>query len=290
MRAFNLTALFFLLLAFLSFAIAGPSTNLASNAMHINKWRPEIPGLSRRGIAYNNVDYVYLFQQDQRHTTWCYNWDSRPYRDTPVEFVPMLHSMRDDHTSPWRDNVYKAINGNLKTPTHVLGFNEPDNCVNGAGGSCISVDDAIRGWKTHIQPLKSAKRPMYLGSPAVTNAVDTPSTGLGWLRSFMQKCDGCDIDFITIHWYASTPNVAYFKQHINAARDVAQGRPIWITEFKIMGSADVVKGFLDEVMPWLDESDDVHRYAYFMATTGDGFLINDKGDGLSDLGSAYQFA
>jgi len=42
-------------------------------------------------------------------------------------------------------------------------------------------------------------------------------------------------------------------------------------------------------MPWLDATNDVHRYAYFMTTIGDGFLINDAGTGLSDLGMAYQF-
>lgn len=129
---------------------------------------------------------------------------------------------------------------------------------------------------------------MYLGSPAVTNAPDTPTTGLGWLRSFLEKCSDCDVDFIAIHWYDIGANVAYFKQHVNAAREVAQGRPIWITEFGVQESEGAAKGFLEEVMPWLDGSADVHRYAYFMATVGEGFLINDNGDGLSDLGKAYQ--
>jgi len=89
----------------------------------------EIPGSSRRGIAYNNADYVPLFSSPGRHTTWCYNWDSRPYRDAPVEFVPMLHSLHDDHTSIWQANALAAINGNRNIPTHLLAFNEPDNCM-----------------------------------------------------------------------------------------------------------------------------------------------------------------
>ncbi|KAI8937966.1 hypothetical protein NX059_005647 [Plenodomus lindquistii] len=285
------------LFAFILFAITGaaflmdvdPLTNYTSKSVGFEQSTVEVPGGNRRGIAYNNVNYVSLFKHEHRRTTWCYNWDSRPYQETNVEFVPMLHSIRDDHIGTWYDNAMKAINGNRDAPTHLLGFNEPDNCIPDAGGSCMSVGTAVAGWKQHMQPLKSAKGAMFLGSPAVTNSADTPSSGLGWLRSFMEQCTGCDIDFINIHWYDSSPNVAYFKQHIQATRKIAQGRPIWITEFKPTGSDSAIKAFLEEVMPWLDASSDIHRYAYFMATTGNGFLINAKADGLSDLGMAYQF-
>ena len=70
-----------------------------------------------------------------------------------------------------------------------------------AGGSCISVVDAVAGWKEHIQSLKSLKEKTYLGSPAVSNAAASDTTGLGWLAKFIEACRGCDIDFITIHWY-----------------------------------------------------------------------------------------
>lgn len=65
----------------------------------------------------------------------------------------------------------------------------------------MSVTDAVAGWKEHIQPLKSLKKQMYLGSPAVSNAAATDSTGLGWLAKFIEACSGCDVDFINIHWY-----------------------------------------------------------------------------------------
>jgi hypothetical protein len=50
-----------------------------------------------------------------------------------------------------------------------------------------------------MQPAKSLKDKMYLGSPAVTNGAN--GMGLDWLKAFMEQCDGCDIDFICIHWY-----------------------------------------------------------------------------------------
>jgi len=174
----------------------------------------------------------------------------------------------------------------------------------------MSVDAAVAGWREYIQPLKAAKDKMYLGSPAVSNAAATDNTGLGWLEKFISACTGCSIDFINIHWYVidaffafhflhrrhrglllnrydSVDNVAYLKKHIEDARRVAQGRPIWITEFKPRGTEEQVKRFLNEVMPWMDRSSDIHRYAYFMARAGEGMLINDAQSGLSGVGSYY---
>ena len=84
-------------------------------------------------------------------------------------------------------------------------------------------------------------------------------------------------------------NVDYFKSHINAARAVANGRPIWITEFKPAGSDREIMDFLSEVMPWLDFSGDIHRYAYFMAAPAAGMLINQAQTGLSDIGHHYLY-
>lgn len=129
---------------------------------------------------------------------------------------------------------------------------------------------------------------MYLGSPAISNTADTPNSGLGWLRSFMRQCTKCSIDFITIHWYDRANNAAYFKAHIEAVRDIAAGRPIWISEFKPTdGDDEAKKRFLDEMVPWMDETADIHRYAYFMAAQGEGLLINGKGSGLSSVGVHY---
>lgn len=59
-----------------------------------------------------------------------YNWDSRPNGDTHTwyEFVPMLHSNHADHTDRWANDVQAAAFANKDMPTHLLGFNEPDNC------------------------------------------------------------------------------------------------------------------------------------------------------------------
>jgi hypothetical protein len=40
----------------------------------------------------------------------------------------MLHSDRPDHTGKWVGDAQNAAFGNKNLPTHLLGFNEPDNC------------------------------------------------------------------------------------------------------------------------------------------------------------------
>lgn len=94
---------------------------------------------------------------------------------------------------------------------------------------------------------------------------------------------------LTMARYDDASNAFYFMKHLEKTRNIAAGRPIWITEFKARGSDEEVKNFLDEVLPWLDALPDVHRYAYFMATVGDGYLIDNGGKSLSNIGSHYTF-
>jgi len=53
-----------------------------------------------------------------------------------------------------------------------------------------------------MDPAKKFKDLMYLGSPAVSNS-EGVGEGLAWLKTFMDKCDDCDIDFICVHWSVS---------------------------------------------------------------------------------------
>ncbi|KAH6620564.1 hypothetical protein C7974DRAFT_458839 [Boeremia exigua] len=267
-------------LALLICVSATPLSQLSARAP------PETGGPSRRGVSYNDAKYVAMFNQYGSHVTWAYNWDSRtPPLNTAYEFVPMLHSNRGDHTGKWAADVRAAALANPDAPTHLLGFNEPDTCQPGMGGSCMDVNTAVATWKEYMEPQHALKEKMYLGSPAVTNGAG----GLAYLSSFLAACTGCTVDFIAIHWYDHALNAAYFKSHINLARTLAAGRPLWITEFQAAGSDDQVKAFLDEVLPWLDVSADVHRYAYFMASTGDGRLVDNGGASLSNIGQYYAF-
>jgi hypothetical protein len=97
----------------------------------------------RRGIPYNDATFVHYFNVPRAQIGWCYNWDSTttdphtPY----LEYVPMLWGSDAQYTQRWWDAVTRAANVQPADPTHLLGFNEPDNCVYGSTSSYSSQTD-----------------------------------------------------------------------------------------------------------------------------------------------------
>lgn len=82
----------------------------------------------KRGISYNEVAFVKLFDHPDSRVHWIYNWDSiSPPYDPQREFIPMLWSDHYDHTKRWWANVDKAAKMG-DGAIHVLSFNEPDQC------------------------------------------------------------------------------------------------------------------------------------------------------------------
>lgn len=83
---------------------------------------------SKRGVAYNNANYPKLFNIPRSKVSWMYNWWSMPGGKTDVwyEFIPMIHSSREEHTDVWfssADHCQKVL-GSIG----VFSFNEPDQC------------------------------------------------------------------------------------------------------------------------------------------------------------------
>lgn len=227
-------------------------------------------GPRKRGIAYNNATLAGLFTGESQ-VSWAYNWDSTSSSlPTTLEYVPMLWGIGVDHTEGWDFAVSSAV---ASGSTHLLSFNEPDH----PDQANISPGTAAAGYMRFIQPYaKMAK----VGAPAVTNG--GAPMGLAFLKSFLIACLDCTIDFVPIHWYGLASNVDYFKNHVKSARDTAGGRPIWITEFGAAGSIEEQIAFLQEVIPWLDSTDYVERYAYFDV---DSVLTQD--DKVSALGKTF---
>jgi Glycosyl hydrolase catalytic core len=182
----------------------------------------------------------------------------------------MLRETSQSSTNTWRSDAEKAI---AAGSGHLLAFNEPDLSTQ-PGLSSVAV-----AYKTFLSDLFGGGS-VRLGSPAVTN--EPPPMGLAWLSSFISACEGCQIDFVAVHWYDSATNVEYFKNYLQQVY-MATGRPVWLTEFGASGSADEIEAFLETVIPWLDSQEFIQRYAYFMATDG---LLN-SGTGLSRYGTTY---
>lgn len=85
-------------------------------------------GWPKRGLPFNNPPrYIRNFNAKGSQVNWAYNWDSYMPADFPnyMEFVPMLHSNRREHTDPWFAYASNALS---RGSGHLLSFNEPDGC------------------------------------------------------------------------------------------------------------------------------------------------------------------
>lgn len=119
-----LKALMAMGLAFL--ASASPVTNQSQSAPPM---RPEAG--RRRGIAYNDPSMVQYFNDPNALIGWGYNWYSQTanLKWPALEYVPMLWSNSPSLIGNWQDAVRSAVDVYPNQPTHLMGFNEPDNCA-----------------------------------------------------------------------------------------------------------------------------------------------------------------
>lgn len=161
--------------------------------------------------------------------TWYYNYRPNPspaFRNTQLQFVPMLWGASDSTTgTPFLDSVKRQIQSGANI-SYVLAFNEPDMISH--GGSGVPADLAARTWKAEIEPLKALG--VKLGAPAVTGAPN----GFNWLQNFFNECaGGCSVDFIPVHWYGNFEGLA---SHIGQVRGTYPNMTIWVTEFAAAAS------------------------------------------------------
>jgi len=189
------------------------------------------------------------------------------------------------------DQVGDFTNNILNTqaqgsPANVLSFNEPDQ----TGQSAMAVGDAISAWWQYMEQLKYARK----GSPAVTNG----PTGLAWLKSFMEGCSTCNIDFVCIHYYGT--NAADFESVVSGLW-ADYGKPIWVTEWACQDYSGnnqqcdqgAINAFLSTTQNWLENQSYVERYAWFGALTSfpSGFnslnALMDSNGNINALGNQY---
>ncbi|KAK8858966.1 hypothetical protein IAR55_003198 [Kwoniella newhampshirensis] len=272
----------------LEFVVASALALQAVSGHAIDRRASPVKNNGKRGLSFNQANLTAPFSLSGQNSlvSWAYNWAEAQTGsgfNSALEFVPMLWSNAADLLANWKTNAQKGIDNGA---TALLAFNEPDFCTPNWESACMSVNTSVQTYKQYMQPFAGKA---LLGSPAVTNQ-GSPG-GLTYLENFIGNCTGCTIDFIVLHWYSNKwAGANYLMSHVEAARKVAGGRPIWITEFGLDNSdgtytQDDLHSFLKTVLPWLDAQPDVHRYAYFMDTPG--MLINSAGTGLSDTGVLY---
>jgi hypothetical protein len=226
---------------------------------------------------------------------WFYNWNLTGNPDPNYEYVPMAWGAGG--ASP--ANINTMIG--KKSTTHVLGFNESDNC-NGESGQFNNLCQPAVAVAYYEALMGTGVR---LGSPAPREEGPT-----GWLLEFNRIAKQRDVrfDFVAVHWYdwgsgpANSPNANpqdifnRFKAYLANVYRIYQ-LPIWITEFNANPNRSNViqEEFLKLALPYLESLEYVERYAYFQPNPNNANPANNPGrsdffdaDGnLTNIGQVY---
>ena len=234
--------------------------------------------VSKKGTA-GDIQYM--------NNDWFYKWSNNGNSGLEREYTPMAwgKGAADD------DNDIEIIKNKYKS-THLLAFNEPDDCNGQSGqyGNMCVVDTSLTYYKNL---LKSGLRMI---SPACRQ-----DAVFGWLNEFNSKSidENIRIDVIAVHWYdwgsnpQNSPNANpqdVFNRFVNYVESVHQtyGLPIWITEFNANRHRNewVHRQFLQLALPFLEETDYIERYAFFPPTTQVANFFDDNNN-FTQIGEFY---
>jgi hypothetical protein len=220
--------------------------------------------------------------------SWYYKWSNNDNSDLQREYAPMAwgHSNANDMSD------ILNFRSKYKT-THVMGFNEPDDCNGQSGqyGNLCVVDTAVNLYRNLM------KTGMRLVSPGCREGAWDD-----WLNEFHEKATAEDIriDVIAVHWYdwggnpGNTPNANpenvfnRFKNYLNKVYELF-GLPIWITEFNANPGRNtwVQLEFMKLAIPYLEQLDYVERYSWFQPVSGTADYYNENGF-LTPVGEYYK--
>jgi hypothetical protein len=152
----------------------------------------------------------------------------------------------------------------------ILGFNEPDN----HGQSNLSPEEASNGWNQLDDFAQTFSPPLTIVGPAMTHWDE--SGGSPWLDEFFGNLSDArakNIQFLAQHDYSGNAKLIIAKA--NAAYK-KYGRRIWLTEFAVGSGKDRAANdkFMGEVLPLLDATDSIYRYAWFSTRNAPGSWVN----------------
>ena len=262
---------------------AAPSSEAPSSAPSSNPSPPASGLRTKRGIIASGdaVDEIAAAFGNAPKVSWLCNWYSAPPKTLPegIDFVPQNYGKQSDIDGEWTKNAEKAVAEGRK---YMLSFGEP-----GTPNDKLQMNpqEAVELWMQKMEPY--AKQGIIIGAPGtLQNTQD-----FDWLSEFLDLCTECSIGFLAMHWYdkAELKNVDGFKETLNKAATLANGKPIWLDNFQAEGTREAQQEFLAEVVPWLDAQENIQAYAYVAKDSQEpgssvGFL-----DGNNQLNSLGQF-
>lgn len=225
---------------------------------------------------------------------WFYNWGLGSTSLPNYEYVPMAWGAGGALPASITQMIQK------KKTTHVLGFNESDNCEDQSGKfNNLCQPDVAVAYYENLMGMG-----LRLGTPAPRENGPT-----GWLAEFARIAKERDVrfDFVAVHWYdwgsnpASSPNASAqqifnrFKTYLANVYNIYK-LPIWITEFNANPNRPnaTQKEFLELALPYLESLSYVERYAYFQpmsqyasVPTSSANYLNEDGS-LTNIGTLYK--
>ncbi|KAG9118598.1 hypothetical protein FRC07_006810, partial [Ceratobasidium sp. 392] len=139
-----------------------------------------------------------------------YSWSPYDPTNGVYPFFPMLWGPKQT------DSFAKQVDASK--PNYCLGFNEPNH----EAQANMSPGDAARLWRDKMEPARS--KGCKLVSPAVTSA---PS-GKTWLQQFFNACQGCNVDYVAVHWYGTKSD--QFKSYVTDFYNTFK-KPIIVSEY-----------------------------------------------------------
>ena len=191
----------------------------------------------------------------QMKAGWWYNWGAQPHFSSQVQFIPMIFSINKIGDLP-------------NYSVHLLGFNE-------ANLEGLSVDQAAAVWPQLVAKAGTIASPSQSGNPSYDGS---------WLLNFINHPSKPKVNYIAVHSYGAHTGQSF----IDSITKIYQkfNKPLWITEFAPQDNADSssnpfpqsqVNEYIDVVIPWLEKTDFVHRYAWHSASRGTSALWDASG-------------
>lgn len=217
---------------------------------------------------------------------WFYNWGLSNNSSMDREYAPMAWGKSSLDLPAERTTLI-----NKKKITHIMSFNEADNCNDQSGKyGQLCVHDTAANSHKHLM-----KTGLRIVSPSCRENEE-----LQWLKSVnnLMVPSGTRMDVIGMHWYdwggyssgaASDATSIFnrFKSRVIACYNYYK-MPIWITEFNANKNRlrTTQDAFLQLALPWLEATPYVERYAYFQPDGGNGSFV-DASSNLTTTGNIY---
>lgn len=218
---------------------------------------------TKRGVAFNfaRLDDAMLLSPA---ISWFYNWGpdfTVTDLDTwfgmeSVDFLPMAWNGGFDEN---RIRTYVMAHPRCK---YILAYNEP----NLNDQARMTPAAAAEKWP-RLKALADELQ-LKIVSPAMNyGTLEGYHDPIQWLDEFFALVPLSDVDVIAVHCYMASPSglISYIK------RFSKYGKPVWMTEFcawdPVPGSVETQLSYMCSVLNWMEQSDLLERYAWFIPRT-----------------------